>query len=95
LLLRAGALLILPLCLMGRSMAKLGWSSIFSVISVLAALCCLAAAMACDLDGGHDGVTHRTTPKLLSQGTKLWWLLPLIATFCFANNQVCRIDCRY
>jgi hypothetical protein len=82
-----GSLMILPLCLFGRSMAKLGWSSIFSVISILAAVCCLVAAMACDLDGGHNGIKDRTQPKFLCRGTKLWWILPLIVTFCFANNQ--------
>lgn len=83
-----GAVLILPLCLLGRSMSKLRWSSTCSVICVCAALCCLIVALVCDLDGSHTGVQSRSTFKSLCSGTNNWWLLPLVVTFCVANNQV-------
>lgn len=82
-----GAVLILPLCLLGRSMSKLRWSSTCSVICVCAALCCLIVALVCDLDGSHTGVQSRSTFKSLCSGTNNWWLLPLVVTFCVANNQ--------
>ena len=72
-------------------MAKLGWSSIFSVMAVISALACLIAALACDLDGGHDGITARNTIDEITSVKPLWWVLPLVVTFCFANNQVTNI----
>lgn len=83
----AGSLIILPICLVARSMASLSWSSYFSVIAIATVLCSLVAAFSVDL--GPNSVYNSDSVREIMAPKKLAWTLALVASFCFANNQVC------
>lgn len=82
-----GSLLILPICLASKSMSSLRWSSYFSVLALAMAMCCLVAALMCDVSGS-DNLLAADALRRTFEPKPLWWTLSLVVTFCFANNQV-------
>ena len=83
-----GAVFILPICLYARSMSSLRFSSYFSVIAIVVSLCCLIVALFCNTGEGDSNLSSADTFRTVMEPKPLWWILSLVITFCFANNQV-------
>jgi hypothetical protein len=83
-----GFALLLPVCLRAKSLSSLRWSSYFSVTAIIFSLLCLLAGLLCNAQSGDEYLSQRETAIKLMEPKSLAWLLSLVATFCFSNNQV-------
>lgn len=78
-----GALLILPLCILKKSMSSLRWTSYFTVFVVAAALIGVVTTYVTDVDVSDQSSAQRViTPKIDSA-----WSAILIVLFCYSYNQ--------
>jgi amino acid permease len=82
-----GFCLLLPVCLRAKSLASLRWSSYFSVTAIIGALLCILAAVLCGV-GEYEEFKRKEIVVKLFEPKPLSWLLSLVATFGFSNNQV-------
>lgn len=77
-----GAALILPLCILKKSMSSLRWTSYFTVMVVAAALVGVVTVYVTDVDVSDGASTRRVdSPKAAS------WSALLIVIFCYSYNQ--------
>jgi amino acid permease len=78
-----GCVLILPLCILKKSMSSLRWTSYFTVLVVAAAILGVVTTYVTDVDIADQASMKRVfTPKYDSA-----WSAILIVLFCYSYNQ--------
>jgi len=81
-----GGVLILPLCLWKRNMAKLSWTSYITVLSVIAAIFAIIATYLTDEEVSNNIFKHdnfREVTRIRNQ----WWALIFIGIYGYSYNQ--------
>lgn len=80
-----GAGIILPLCILKKSMSNLRWTSFVTVFAVAGALISVVATYLSDQDMSGD--FSDTTAKELCEPKGYWWAFIFIAVYSFSCNQ--------
>lgn len=77
------SILILPFCILTKSMSTLWWTSYFSGSIMITALLSVIILFSVNNDN-DDGDIHHTH---IAEPKSLWWSMLFTTSFCFANNQ--------
>lgn len=80
----AGSLIVLPFCMIARSMSSLRWSSYLTVLAIAAAF----GSLFVDFFTNNIDSKELSDIQDLTKPKSMWWTTSLIMTFCFAYNQV-------
>jgi amino acid permease len=81
-----GSLIILPLCLLKKSMSSMKWTSYITVFAAISALLAVVATYVTD-NRISDNVFTRSSAKEILEPKYQWWSVIFISVFCYSNNQ--------
>jgi sodium-coupled neutral amino acid transporter 11 len=81
-----GGCLVLPFCLLKKSMSSLRWTSYITVFAAVFALMAVVATYVTD-NRISDNIFTNTSAKEVAQPKTEWWSVIYIALFCYSCNQ--------